>query len=162
MDVIVILALAFTLSATFLAFVFLVPEKKRAALNKFWQFIHDTPNFRYLVLEKILQALYIFATIYTILYGFFLLFYVQSTYYSSYWYGGQGLLIMLLGPVAVQVAYEMLMMLVLLVKNVGQINQKLKGEVKEECFTPAFLRKKPAPQAPAQQENTQYAPPSDF
>lgn len=47
---------------TVLAFIFIVPEKRREKPNAFGKFLHDTCNFKYLVVEKLLQALYIFAT----------------------------------------------------------------------------------------------------
>lgn len=45
------------IAATVLAFVFIVPEKRREKLNAFGKFLHDTCNFKYLVVEKLLQAL---------------------------------------------------------------------------------------------------------
>ena len=137
METIPVIAGVLGLVATVLAFIFIVPEKKSANLNKFGKFIHDTLNFKYLIVEKILQALYIFATASTILVGFFMLFYVEpgysGYYYSSAprWYGGYGLLVMILGPIAIRVAYEFLMMFFLLIKNVIQINNKLKGDNEE-------------------------------
>jgi hypothetical protein len=134
MSIISILAVVFALTATILAFIFIVPEKKRAQLGGFGKFIHDTLNFKYLIVEKILQAIYIFSTAFIILLGFFMLFYVQPGYsgyrYStpSVWYGGRGLLLMILGPIVIRLVYEGLMMAILLVKNVIQINNKLKGE----------------------------------
>ena len=135
MSAITILGVLSALAATVLAFLFIVPEKKRAKLNKFGKFLHDTVNFKFLIVEKVLQALYIFATALTIFIGFFLLFYVQRSYYwdSSTWYGGYGLLLILVGPIAVRLAYEFIMMAILLVKNVIQINGKLKNENEEEA-----------------------------
>lgn len=57
-----IIALLLAIAATVLAFIFIVPEKKRDKLGKFGKFLHDTCNFKYLIIEKILQALYIFFT----------------------------------------------------------------------------------------------------
>lgn len=110
--------------ATVLAFVFIVPEKRREKLNAFGKFLHDTCNFKYLVVEKLLQALYIFSTALVILNGFFLLF--QSVY--GHWLGGYGILIMVVGPIVLRLLYELLMMMVLLVKNVIGINNKLKNQ----------------------------------
>ena len=67
-------AIILAIAATVLAFIFIVPEKKREKLNAFGKFLHDTCNFKYLVVEKLLQALYIFLTAYFILQGFFMLF----------------------------------------------------------------------------------------
>ena len=52
-------AIILAIAATVLAFIFIVPEKKREKLNAFGKFLHDTCNFKYLVVEKLLQALYI-------------------------------------------------------------------------------------------------------
>ncbi len=112
------------IAATVLAFVFIVPEKRREKLNAFGKFLHDTCNFKYLVVEKLLQALYIFSTALIILNGFFLLF--QSVY--GHWLGGYGILIMVVGPIVLRLIYELLMMVVLLVKNVIGINNKLKNQ----------------------------------
>ena len=134
METIGILAAVFAVVATVLTFIFIVPEKRRAKLNRFGKFLHDTVNFKFLIVEKILQALYILATAYVFVTGFFLLFYVREGYSSYYysipstWYGGYGLLLMIVGPIAVRVGYEFLMMFVLLVKNVIKINNKIKGE----------------------------------
>lgn len=42
--------------------------------------------------------------------------------------GGYGILLMVLGPIAVRLCYELLMMAVLLLKNVISINRKLKNQ----------------------------------
>lgn len=130
METIVILASLLAIIATILAFVYIVPEKKRDRLNKFGKFLHDTVNFKYLIVEKILQFSYILATAFTILAGFFMLFYVEESgyyYRRTEWYGGYGLLMMILGPIAIRLAYEFIMMAILLIKNVIQINNKLKA-----------------------------------
>ena len=176
MIVITILAIILAIAATVLALIFIAPEKKRERLNGLGKFVHDTINFKYLIVEKILQVLYILCTAYVILMGFFMLFYVRPGYdigfyrTSSTWYGGYGLLLMIVGPIAVRLAYEALMMAFLLVKNVIQINSKLKsnGEGlpdnkfrKNEYFTP---NRRPAPQyaPPAAPYGSapQYAPPA--
>ena len=134
MTIITIIAFVLAIAATVLAFIFIVPDKPRVKSNAFLKILHDTFNFKFLIIEKILQALYIFATGYVITLGFCMLFYVDIgetyLYYSTptKWYGGYGLLIMLIGPIIVRLSYEVLMMFVLLIKNVIQINNKLKNE----------------------------------
>ena len=117
-------AVILAIAATVLAFIFIVPEKKREKLNAFGKFLHDTCNFKYLVVEKLLQALYIFLTAYFILQGFFMLF--QTSYGT--WLGGAGLAIMIISPIVLRLIYELLMMMVILVKNVIMINKKLKDQ----------------------------------
>lgn len=119
-----IIALLLAIAATVLAFIFIVPEKKRDKLGKFGKFLHDTCNFKYLIIEKILQALYIFATALTILIGFFMLF---CTDWNG-WMGGKGILLMILGPIAVRLSYELVMLAVLAVKNIISINNKLRNQ----------------------------------
>ena len=121
-----VVAAVLAVVATVLAYIFIVPDKKREKLNPFCKFLHDTCNFKYLIVEKILQALYIFMTVYVIMTGFFLLFTVREVWYGErQWMGGVGILIMVLGPIVVRMAYELLMMAILLVKNVMEINRKL-------------------------------------
>ena len=120
-----IIAGVLALVATVLAFIYVVPEKKREKLGAFGKFLHDAVNFKFLIVEKILQALYIFVTAYLILCGFFMLFMAPETWTGRHWLGGYGILLMVLGPIAVRLCYELLMMAVLLLKNVISINHKL-------------------------------------
>lgn len=118
------------IAATVLAFIFIVPEKRREKLNAFGKFLHDLCSFKFLVVEKILQALYIFSTAFVILFGVLQLFNVQRDYWTgaSRWMGGTGLLCIIVGPIAVRLSYELMMMAILLVKNVISINRKLADE----------------------------------
>ena len=129
-----IVALVLAIVVTVLAFIFIVPEKRRKKMGKFGKFLHDTCNFKYLIVEKILQALYIFATAMVIFIGFFMLFCSDW----NGWMGGKGILTMILGPIALRLIYELLMMAVLAVKNIISINNKLRnqneGEVKADIF----------------------------
>ena len=150
-----VLALLAAVAAVVLAFIFILPEKKRESLGKFGKLLHDTLNFKFLVIEKVLQALYIFATAFVIVYGFLMLFYVQSNPFASInrWYGGYGIMLMLLGPIVIRVIYELMMLAVLLVKNVISINNKLKSqndeEQKEDVFAiPDLNQYKSEPAAP--------------
>ena len=149
-----VLSIILAIAATVLAFIFIVPDKKKEKLNKFGKFIHDTVNFKYLIIEKILQALYIFFTAFVILYGFFMLFIVTDGIFGGTWMGGYGILLMICGPIVIRVVYELLMMFILLVKNVIKINNKLKdqnaGQDKGDVFTaPSFQRENKVPDAPA-------------
>lgn len=164
MTTISILAVVFALAATVLAFIFIVPDHKRKKLNKLGKLVHDIVNFRFLIIEKILQALYIFCTALVVMFGFFMLFYFQKGYSGFYystptrWYGGWGLLIMILGPIAIRLVYEGMMLVILLVKNVIQINNKLeapsdaKGEGKEDIFGVNLPFSAPAEEPKAQPE----------
>lgn len=130
MAVISILGFIFALAAAILAFIFIVPDKKRAKLNKFGKFLHDLCNFKFLIIEKILQFCYVFATAFTLIAGFFMLFQVETSYwgYSTEWVGYRGLLMIIVGPISVRIAYEIFMLALIAVKNIIQINNKLKNQ----------------------------------
>ncbi len=158
-----IIAVVLAIAATALAFIFIVPEKRREKLNAFGKFLHDLCSFKFLVVEKILQALYIFSTAFVILFGVLQLFNVQRDYWTgaSRWMGGTGLLCIIVGPIAVRLSYELMMMAILLVKNVISINRKLADETGSaggdvfaapdvEELKKAIQRKEPQPQPPVQ------------
>lgn len=118
-----ILAVILAIAATVLAFVFILSKKGRASQKPFIKFLVNVCDFRSLIIEKILKALYIFFTSFAILYGFLGIF-----NFGSYNYGAtllQSLLTMILGPIAIRICYELIMLAVLAVKNIIQINNKL-------------------------------------
>lgn len=123
-----ILGVTLALAATILLFIFILPDKKREKLPSILKLVHDIFNFKTLFLEKILQALYVFATMSCICVGFMMLFGFSSHYGNVSWYGGRGLLLMILGPIAIRIIFEASMLFILLVKNVIQINNKLKNQ----------------------------------
>lgn len=166
-----IIAGVLALVATVLAFIYVVPEKKREKLGAFGKFLHDTCNFKYLMVEKILQALYIFTTAAVIIFGVLMLFRTEYNYWTGdrIWMGGYGLLIIILGPIAIRLSYELMMMAILLLKNVISINRKLKNQNERSAdadlfAVPELHRTQPAapvtpvaPAAPAQQ-STPFQP----
>ena len=91
-----IIATILAIIATVAAFILVVPESKREKLGRFGKFLHDAVNFKFLIVEKILQALYIFVTAYVILCGFFMLFMAPETWTGRHWLGGYGILLMVL------------------------------------------------------------------
>lgn len=137
---------------TVLAFIFIVPEKRREKLNAFGKFLHDTCNFNYLLIEKILQALYIFLTVFVILMGIYTLFHNFLV----------GLALTIIMPIAVRLLYEFLMMTVLLLKHVIMIDNKLKnqntGDKKQETADPEFISHEPKKPAPAKTDPAKTAP----
>ena len=135
-----VLGLILALVTAILAFIFIVPEKRRARLNKFGKFLHDLCNFKFLIIEKILQFCYVFATAFTLTGGFFMLFQVETSAWSyrTEWVGYRGILMMILGPIAVRIGYELIMMALLAVKNIIQINNKLKNQNEETADADPF------------------------
>ena len=137
-NIITIPSLICAFAAAVLAFIFIIPEKKRAGLGKLMAFVHDILNFKTLFLEKILKALYALCTFACIAVGACWLFgFSHYSYGGEYgythteWMGGWGILLMILGPIAVRLAYEGIMMFILLVKNTIEINNKMKSDKAE-------------------------------
>ena len=134
-----------TIVLMILAYKFIIPEKKRANLNPLGRFLHDVFNFKFLIIEKVLRFFYVLATIACVCYGVCMIFginiyhsyYSDKTYFD--WYGIYGLLAALIGPFVIRLAYETIMMGILLVKNVMQINKKLKEQAEEDAYqAPSF------------------------
>lgn len=123
--VLAVIAIILALSATVLAFIFIIPEKKREKLKGILRLFHDIFNFKFMIIEKIFQFLYVFATAYIIIEGFFELF--SFDWYGN-WVGYTGFLTMILGPIAIRIVYELVMLALIAVKNIIQINNKLKNQ----------------------------------
>ena len=120
-DTVVAISLVLAIVAVILALIFIIPEKKRDTLPKFFVFLHDLFNFKFLLLEIILKVFYIFSTCFAILFGFITIFFGGNLVLT-------GLLIMILGPIIIRIIYEAAIMIILLVKNVIQINNKIKAD----------------------------------
>lgn len=133
-----ILGLIFALAATIVIFIVVLPRKKNGKLGPFLQFLHDIFHFKKLFLELILKVLYVFSTFACIFSGFFLLFsrteYISYGYFSNHSYSEStalaGLCLLILGPIALRIAYEFMMILILAVKNLLEINQKMDPIIK--------------------------------
>lgn len=138
MAILLILAVVLTV----LAFIFIVPENRREKLNAFGKFLHDTCNFNYLLIEKILQVLYIFLTVFAILMGLY-------TLVHNFWVG---LALTIIMPIVIRLIYEFLMMAVLLLKHVIMIDNKLKNQntvdKKPKTADPEFISREPKKPSP--------------
>ncbi len=149
-----VMAVLAAIAATVLLCIKVLPAKKDGTFSKkLVQRTHDYFNFKKLYLEQILKILFTFLTIASILVGVcyatlgnFIQFignisdaikYDVYDYMSKYIWKTlgnnilSGLAIAVLGPIALRLVYEMLMMFVLLVKNVIDINGKLKSKTEE-------------------------------
>lgn len=151
-----LVAVIISIILTILLVVLVVPAKRREGLPKFFQVVHDICNFKGLLLEKVLKVLYIFSTINVMLTGIF-------TWFSGEYNFGMtflaGLLILVLGPIIVRLAYEFMMLFVLLVKNVIQINNKLNGKNDNPFVKDIDFDKFKNSNAPEQNNTSPYAQP---
>lgn len=116
---------------TILLYVKVLPRKLDGSFsNKFFQFLHDFFHFKKLYIEEVLKFIFVLATVACICEGVFLVLGYQERW--SYYGGttrestiGMGLVLMICGPIALRLAYEMVMMFILAVKNIMEINNKL-------------------------------------
>ena len=154
-----------------LLYVKVMPRKLNGTFNKpFLQFLHDFFHFKKLYLEEVLKFIFTLATLYCVVTGALLMISEREVYsYYSYYYGNgstrsestfvEGVHMLVLGPVILRLAYELVMMLILLVKNVMEINNKLKANGTVQPSAPAApaapAAPTPAPAAPAPAPATQ-------
>lgn len=125
----VVIGIAVALIVTIVLWVAVIPEKKRAKLNKFFGFLSDVFNFRSLLTEKLLKFLYTLLTVVSIIVGFCMLFIKVFDEPLA----GYGLLLMIAGPIALRLVFEAFMLGILLVKNVIEINNKLSYPEEHKC-----------------------------
>lgn len=149
-----VMAILAAIAATVLLCIKVLPAKKDGTFSKkLLQHTYDYFNFKKLYLEQILKILFAFLTIASILVGVisatlgnFIQFIgnlSDAIKYEAYDYMSKhiwtalgnnflrGIAIAVLGPIVLRLVYELLMMFVLLVKNVIDINGKLKGKIEE-------------------------------
>lgn len=131
---------------TVLLLILVVPEKRRAQLPGFFRGLSDIFNFKGLLIEHIVKALYIFLTLFTIGMGIVML--AQAGKFGG-WAILAGLLTMLVGPVLLRLAFEGLMLAILLVRNTIQINGKLDKMLERMEGTPSAQSAPPRPSGPA-------------
>ena len=97
--------------------------------NKFLKWLHDLVNFKALLIEKIMKVLYVLSTCICICVGFFLLF-------GKMGYRGStaliGLALMVLGPIVTRLVYEGLMLIILITKNVIEINNRMGDSTEDD------------------------------
>lgn len=144
-NVAIVLGTILAIAATVILFIMVLPKSKNGKLpNQFLQFLHDAFNFKILFLEVILKAIYVLSTCLCVFVGFFLIFArVDYTFGYGYHMAGystfaQGLILLLAGPIVLRISYELLMLAILLVKNVIEINKKIKSA---DCQEPEELSK---------------------
>jgi hypothetical protein len=127
---------------TILLYVKVLPRKLDGTFdNKFVQFLHDFFHFKKLYIEEVLKFIFVLATVACVCEGAFLVLGYQERW--SYYGGtskestiGLGLALLVGGPVALRLSYEMLMMFILAVKNVMEINNKMPKNQEQEVEEP--------------------------
>ena len=131
----VILGSIAALVLTIVLYITVMPRKLDGTFQKpILQKLHDFFHFKKLYLEEVLKFFYVLATITVICIGVFMLLSYYESYSWSYYGGshytqestfGYGLGLLLVGPIALRLIYEVSLMFILLVKNTIEINNKL-------------------------------------
>ena len=148
---IIVLGIIATIVLTVILCIKVLPAKYDGTFsNKYLQRIHDYFNFKKLYLESVLKVLFIFLSIASVVvsllqatigniinviqmadYGFVSFSYILRSFISNFFIG---VLAAVLVPIALRLVYEGILMFILLVKNVIDINNKMK--VSESKDTP--------------------------
>ncbi|MBO4838300.1 MAG: zinc ribbon domain-containing protein [Lachnospiraceae bacterium] len=144
----IIVGTLLALAATIVLYVLVFPKSKEGNLPPFLNLVRDFFDVKYLLIEKIAKFIYVFMTLASILVGFFLLF--GRTFVA-------GLVLMILGPILHRLFYELFMLAILLVKNVMEINNHLKGAGNAESIFDSKLPVLVKPAAPEASEETKGA-----
>ena len=119
------------IAATVFLYLGVLPRKMDGKFgNKFDQFVHDYFHFKKLYIEELLKFIFVLATVSCVCVGIcMLLGYKEVWNPSGQNYkettAGIGLTLMVGGPIALRMSYELVMMLILAVKNIMEINNKI-------------------------------------
>ena len=140
------------IAATVLLYLKVIPAKFDGTFKKkIPQKLHDYFNFKSLYLETVLKAIFTFLSVACVATGaliatvgnvfWFIGRVIDYIEYSSYYYGGFGRIlgqfglnfiigvgIAVVAPIVLRLIYEGMLMFILLVKNVIEINNKMKAE----------------------------------
>ena len=83
------------------------------------QKLKDLLDFKTMLIEPILKIVYIIATVFIILFSFGLI----SLNFVSF------LMVLILGPIAIRIVYELMMINIMIWKNTKEINENIKPKV---------------------------------
>ena len=117
-----------TLVLAILICIFILPESKRNQLNKFFQVIHDFFSIKGLWIELIAKFIFVLDSVFCVVVGFAIFFidYIPKR-------GWVGLIFIILGPILCRLSYEIFMLAIMLVKNVMDIRNAVRGiETKDD------------------------------
>ena len=116
-----VLALIATIVLVILLYVMILPKSKDGKLNGFFQWVHNYFHMKKLYIESVLRFFFIFGTMFGLCIGFFFMF-VMPPYVIG------GLMIMIGTFIVNRLVFEFNMMVILLVKNTMEINNKLNNK----------------------------------
>ena len=122
-----ILVVAVVLTALLLVLV--LPKQKDGHLPAFFQLLYDLFTPKALMIEKLLQVLYVFLNCLTVLFGIAIFF---NGFFAGFGRIVLGLVILVVGPVLLRVIHELLLLAVMQVKATREINREA-GPAHRRC-----------------------------
>lgn len=103
------------LIGTVLLYYFILPDNKYDSLPPAVRFVHEFFKVKKLWLESIMRALFVFSCVFYMLLGLFVM--IKSSFVA-------GLCMIILLPICMRLMYEFFMILILIARNVMELNNK--------------------------------------
>ena len=156
-----IVAGVLAIAAAILAIIFILPDEKKAKMPKFIQIAADILNAKKSFLKAMLRILYIVLTLFCVIAGVLLLL-IGTIMTASIGMAGQtalyGIIVLIGGPIAVRIIYEVLMLLVNISEDVKALKNGQTGTCgcKEEEHKEPQETKKPVKYVFCRQCGTKY------
>lgn len=107
-------------------------SKKKDGYTGFVAWLHDFLNFKTYFINMVLKVLYMITAIYITLSSFS---YIRASVAAFF-------LVLIFGNLLARIGYELMLMLITLVDNTTEINNKLSGKKVEEKVAPKTTKKK--------------------
>lgn len=111
-----VIAFIIAIAAGIMIYFMFVKDNKAVSENL--QKLKDLLDFKTMLIEPILKIVYIIATVFIILFSFGLI----SLNFVSF------LMVLILGPIAIRIVYELMMINIMIWKNTKEINNNIKAK----------------------------------
>lgn len=111
-----VIAFIIAIAAGIMIYFMFVKDNKPVSENL--QKLKDLLDFKTMLIEPILKIVYIIATVFIILFSFGLI----SLNFVSF------LMVLILGPIAIRIVYELMMINIMIWKNTKEINNNIKAK----------------------------------
>lgn len=150
-----IVSVVVALAGTVAAAVYFFGPQKRARLSGLMLKISAHINFEHFIIPLILKFLYVFSALFLVIYG------LVTIFTSSFIYG---LLMMVLGPIVIRIAYELVMMLASIHDGIRETNRLLRSgaQMPRGSVPPQYGRATRAPQQDSRGEEMQPEQPKHY
>jgi len=124
-EVVAVLAFMAAIVATIVIYGSIMPERRYKSLSSFGKWLADIFNFRSLLIESILKFFYVLSTVMVVIFGVLAFVFALGENAQA---AVRILVATIFMPILIRLVYEGLMMMVILVRNVMEINNRLKKQ----------------------------------